>query len=108
MSDDEVHYMTFTKHQKKPRWHSEAVRLEGNFTAEEHYATINEMVVIDESFFRNLRGKLRATLSEFEMPTPEVNRLDDNDEMANVLRDTYRLLTAQFGLHMVTVVEDGG
>ena len=108
VSDNEVHYMTFTRDQKEPWWHSEAVRLEGNFTAEEHYGTIRETVTIDENFFRDLRVKLRAAQSESNLRATEVPNLDDNDDIANVLRDTYRLLTAQYGLKMVTLIEDGG
>ena len=108
VSDNDVHYMTFTRDQKEPWWHSEAVRLEGSFAAEDHYATIREMVTIDENFFRNLRGNLRAALNESEWRASLAPNLDDNDDIANVLRDTYRLLTAQYGLQMVTLTEDGG
>ena len=31
-----------------------------------------------------------------------------NDDLADVLRDTYRMLTAQYGLQMVILTEDGG
>ena len=108
VSDNKVHYMTFTRDQKEPLWHSEAVRLEGNFTADEHYETTRETVTIDENFFRDLRGRLRAAMNESDLRTPEVHNLDDNDDMADVLRDTYRLLTTQYGLQMVTLIEDGG
>ena len=106
VTDNKTHYMTFTKEQTAPLWHSEAVRLDGKFTAEAHYETTGETVIIDEDFFRDLRGKLLAALDESELRTPEVRNLDDNDDLANVLRDTYRLLTAQFGLQMVTLLAD--
>ena len=107
VSDNDVHYMTFTRGQEEPWWHSEAARLEGNFTAEDHYDTIREMVTIDENLFRSLRGKLRAALNESEWRASLVPNRDDDDDIANVLRDTYRLLTAQYGLQMVTLTEDG-
>ena len=107
VSDNDVHYMTFTNDQKEPWWHSEAVRLEGRFAVEDHYETIREMLTIDEDFFRDLRGNLRASLNESERRTSLVPNRDDDDEIANVLRDTYRLLTAQYGLQMVTLTEDG-
>ena len=100
--------MTFTRDQKEPWWHSEAVRQEGTFTAEEHYERIREAVTIDENFFRALRAKLRAALNESELRTTEANALYDNDDLADVLRDTYRMLTAQYGLQMVILTEDGG
>ena len=106
VTDNQTHYMTFTKEQTAPLWHSEAVRLEGEFTAEANYETTGETVIIDEDFFRDLRGKLLAALDESELRAPEVRDIDDNDDLANVLRDTYRLLTAQFGLQMVILLAD--
>ena len=106
VSDNDIHYMTFTNDQKEPWWHSEAVRLEGSFTAEDHYATIREMVTIDENFFRDLRGNLRAALNESEWRASLAPNLDNNDDIAHVLRDISRLLTAQYGLQMVTLTED--
>ena len=108
VSDSDVHYMTFTRNQREPWWHSEAVRLEGNFTAEEHYERISEMVTMDEKFFRGLRIKLRAALNETEERAPRGLDVDDNSEIATVLRDINRLLTTQYGLQMVTLIEDGG
>ena len=98
VSDNEVHYMTFTRDQKETWWHSEAVRLEGAFTAEDHYETIRETVTIDENFFRALREKLRAAQNEFDLRATETNNLYGDDDIADVLRDTYRLLTAQYEL----------
>lgn len=107
VSDNDVHYMTFTRDQKEPWWHSEAVRLEGRFTAEDHYETIRAMVTIDDNFFRDLRGKLRAALNESEWRASLVANRDEDDDIANVLRDTHRLLTVQYGLQMVTLTGDG-
>lgn len=107
MSDNHVHYMTFTRGQIKPRWHSEAVELEGAFTAGEHYDTIRETVTIDENFFRELRSKLRAGLGRTQHQTLETLNLDFNEGMADVLRDTHRMLTAQYGLQMVILMEAG-
>ena len=84
------------------------MRLEGNFTAEEHYERISEMVTMDEKFFRGLRIKLRAALNETEERAPRGLDVDDNSEIATVLRDINRLLTTQYGLQMVTLIEDGG
>ena len=97
--------MTFTRRQTQPLWHSEAVRLDGNFTAEEHYETIREMVTIDANFFRELRRKLRASLNASVWRATEALDLDDNDDIASVLRETYQLLTAQYGLQMVTLTD---
>ena len=108
VSDNDAHYMTFTRSQTVPLWHSEAVRLEGNFTAEEHYGRIREVVTMDEDFFRALRINLRAALNEVEGRTPRALDVDDNDEIASVLKDIHQLLTTQFGLQMVTLIEDGG
>ena len=107
VSDNGVHYMSFNRDQKEPWWHSEAVRLEGRFTAEDHYETIRAMVTIDDNFFRDLRGKLRAALNESEWRASLVPNRDDDDDIANVLRDTHRLLTVQYGLQMVTLTGDG-
>ena len=52
VSDGEPHYLTFTRNQNEPVWHSEAVRLQGKFSAEDHYETISETLLIDEDFFR--------------------------------------------------------
>ena len=106
--DRNVHYLTFTKDQKNPSWHSEATILEGKFTAEDHYATIREMVTIDEAFFRELRNNLRASLYGSDLRAPEALNLNDDDSIASVLRETYQLLTTQYGLQMVTLMEDGG
>ena len=108
VSDNDVHYMTFTRDQKEPWWHSTAVRLEGAFTAEEHYETIRETVTIDENFFRDLRGKLRAALNGSDLRSPELHSPDDSADIANVLRDTYRLLTTYYGLRMVTLIDNDG
>ena len=105
VSDNEVHYITFTSAlNDAPLWHSEATRLEGDFTAEEHYKTIDEVVI--ENYFLELRAKLLAASNESRLINPERNNLDD--DIASVLRDVYRLLTAQFGLQMVTLVENKG
>ena len=107
VSDNEVHYITFTSAlNDAPLWHSEAMILEGIVTAEEHYKTIDEVVIIDEDYFLELRAKLLATSNEPRLISPEKNDLDD--DIASVLRDVYRLLTAQFGLQMVTLVENKG
>ncbi len=107
VSDNEVHYMTFTKDQEEPWWHSESVRLEGRFAAEEHYETIRETVTIDEDFFRDLRSKLRVALYEPQTRALEFGSVDYDDDIEDVLRDIDRLLTVQFGLRMVMLVEDG-
>lgn len=54
----------------------------------------------------NLRDNLRAALNESGRRASLA--VDENDDMANVMRDTYRLLAAQYGLQMVTLTEDGG
>lgn len=108
-TDNRIHYMTFTRTQAQPLWHSEALRLEGRFTAEEHYEAIKERVTIDEDYFRGLRSKLLVALDESGIMGDEHrNANDDNDDIASVLRHTYRLLTAQFGLQMVTLIEKSG
>ena len=107
VTDDDVHFMTFTRNQKKPWWHSEVVELKGDFTAEEHYGRIRETVTIDENFFKNLRGKLRAAVNDFEWQRQRVSSADDNEEIASVLRETHELLTTQFGLQMITLTEEG-
>lgn len=107
VSDNDVHYMTFTRGQSDPWWHSEAVELEGAFTAEEHYGTTQETVTIDENFFRGLRSKLRAGLGGSPLRATETLDLGYNDDIADMLRDTHRLLTAQYGLHMVILMEAG-
>ncbi len=106
--DTEVHYLTFTRDQMEPLWHSEATRLEGKFTAEDHYATVREMVTIDEAFFRELRSKLRASLYGFDLLAPEAGNLNENDGIVSVLRETHQLLTTHYGLQMVTLVEGSG
>ena len=101
--DGKPHYLTFTKNRFKPKWHSEAHDLEGTFTAEEHYEMIHERATIDEQYFRRLRANLRDALNE---PATGVHGdLIDNDELVDVLRDTHRLLTTRFGLHMVTLTD---
>lgn len=104
--NNSTHYMTFTKDQRIPWWHSEQQRLEGRFTAEEHYEIITERVAIDNDYFRDLRARLNATLTR---PTL-VNRNDQDlgQEMIDVLTDTHRLLTTRFGLRMVILVEPSG
>ena len=108
VSDGEPHYLTFTRNQNEPVWHSEAVRLQGKFSAEDHYETISETLLIDEDFFRGLRYKLINALNATENARPQEINTIGNDDILTVLRDTYRLLTAQFGLRMVTLVETNG
>ncbi len=104
--DNEVHYMTFTRSDATPSWHSEPFRLEGKFTAEEHYAAMGEAETIDEEFFRNLRLKLLVASREVSMTSSGM--LDLDNDIASILRDTHRLLTTRFGLRMVILTEDGG
>jgi hypothetical protein len=63
VSDNDVHYMTFTKANGPTLWHSDPIWLEGPFTAEEHYVAIRETTLIDEDYFRQLRAKLLAALN---------------------------------------------
>lgn len=66
--DDDPHCITFSRTRINGiwnvRWHSEPKRIEGKFSAEEHYDTTNEMITIDENYFRGLRNKLLAALNE--------------------------------------------
>ena len=106
VTDNHTHYLTFAKDQTIPWWHSEEQRLEGSFTAEEHYEKVNERMPIDNDYFRDLRAKLVAALTG-----PTLVERDDRDlgqDMATVLTDTHRLLTTQFGLRMVILVEQPG
>ena len=98
-TDNDVHYLTFDESQTLPFWHSDALRLEGRFTADEHYETIQERVTIDEDYFRVLRSRLVEALGGSSVKSAD-------DEIANVLKDTYRLLTTEYGLRMVTLIED--
>ena len=98
--------MTFSRADNTPLWHSEAVRLEGEFSAAEHYASIGDSQTIDEEFYRGLRLKLLAASSVVSMTNFGMLSLDD--DIASVLRDTYRLLTTRFGLRMVILTESGG
>lgn len=104
--DNDVHYMTFTRTDATPVWHSESVRLEGKFTAEEHYAAMGEAETIDEEFFRNLRLKLLVASREISMT--DYGALNLDDDIASILRDTHRLLTTRFGLRMVMLTENLG
>ena len=105
-NDNDTHYMTFTETQIVPDWHSEPERLEGQFAATEHYEMVNERIIIDDDFFRQLRANLFAALQG----TETLNRGDQGSgqSMADVLRDTHSLLTTQFGLRMVILVEPAG
>ncbi len=67
VTDNDVHHLTFTEHCVSPSWHSEPLPLEGKFTAEEHYATTQEMVDIDESYFYQLRDKLIIALEASQL-----------------------------------------
>ena len=100
--DDDPHCITFSRTRIngiwKVRWHSEPKRIEGKFSAEEHYDTTNEMITIDEDYFRGLRNKLLATPNESgTFPQSQVT----SDDIASVLEDVHRLLTTEYGLHMV-------
>ena len=104
INGDDAHCITFSSNQIL-WWHSEPERIEGKLSAEEHYDTINEMITIDEDYFRGLRSKLLAALSE--SGTIPQNQ-GANDDMASVLEDVHRLLTTQFGLNMVTLTRQNG
>ena len=108
ISDHSAHYMTFTKDDGQLWWHSEAIQLEGHFLAEEHSSSTRELVTIDEAFYRDLRSKLRAGLNDLEQRDPEVPYIDHTDGIASLLTEVYRLLTTQYGLQMIILVEDGG
>ncbi|MYC35473.1 MAG: hypothetical protein F4X66_00930 [Chloroflexi bacterium] len=103
---DERHYLTFTSEERVAQWQSEPIRLEGKFSAEDHYATVNERRTIDEEFFRELRQNLIRRLRESRGPV--FQEPDQVDEIETVLNETHRLLTTQFGLQMVVLVEGGG
>ena len=102
--DSDPHYLTFDTSRNQPHWHSEARRLEGQFTAEEHYESISRKSVIDEDYFRQLRVNL-IEAHRGSGATSKTSAASD-DEITAVLKDTYRLLTAVFGLRMVTLIEN--
>lgn len=101
--NNSTHYMTFTKDQGIPWWHSEQRRLEGRFTAEEHYEMVTERITIDNDYFRDLRTKLINALTPPTLLSRGGQDLDQ--DILSVLTDTHRLLTTQFGLRMVILVE---
>ena len=105
VTDNDVHHLTFTEYCVSPSWHSEPFVLKGEFTAEKHYATIQEMVDIDESYFYQLRDKLIIALEASQLKVQQSSNL--SDEIVDVLNDTYGLLTSRFGLQMVTLVREG-
>ena len=78
--------------------------MEGQFTAEEHFESISQKSLIDEGYFR----RLRANLIEAHGRSAETRETSSatNDDFVAVLKDTYRLLTAVFGLRMVTLIEN--
>ncbi|MCY4624605.1 MAG: hypothetical protein OXC99_06375 [Chloroflexi bacterium] len=106
--DSDVHYLTFTRSQTIPLWHSEIVKLEGSFTSDEHYERTRNRVTIDEDFFRTLHSRLQASLQENQRQLPSGRNASDSDDFASVLRDTYRLLTTQYGLQLVILREERG
>ena len=106
IDDKDRHYLTFTSVQRTALWQSDPIRLEGNFAAEDHYATVNERRTIDEQFFRDLRQNVVRRLRGSWLP--DLREPDQGDDIATVLGDTPRLLTTQLGLHMVILVEGGG
>ena len=104
VSGYDPHYLTFDTSRNSPLWHSEARKLEGQFTAEEHFESISQKSLIDEGYFR----RLRANLIEAHGRSAETRETSSatNDDFVAVLKDTYRLLTAVFGLRMVTLIEN--
>ena len=64
------------------------------------------MSLIDNDYFRQLRDKLLAALRGSSLVPPVQANL--NDDMATVLRDAHQLLTASFGLQMVTLITANG
>ncbi len=102
--DYDPHYLTFDTSGNPPLWHSEARTLEGRFTAEEHYESITQRILIDESYFRRLRANLIEAHGR-SAATRETSSTT-NDDFVVVLKDTYRLLTVVFGLRMVTLIEN--
>lgn len=104
VSDYDPHFLTFDTSGNPPIWHSEAQMLEGQFTAEEHDGSIIQRILIDEVYFRQLRANLIDARGK-SGATRETSSATDDDFVA-VLKDTYRLLTAVFGLRMVTLIEN--
>ncbi len=102
--DLDPHYLTFDTSRNPPIWHSEARSLEGQFTAEEHFESISQRFLIDEGYFRRLRANLIDAHGS-SGATRETSSATDHDIVV-VLKDTYRLLTAVFGLRMVTLIEN--
>lgn len=102
--DSDPHYLTFDASRNQPHWHSEGRRLEGQFTAEQHYESISRKSVIDEDYFRQLRASLIDAHRGYG--ATRGTSAETDDEVVAVLKDTYRLLTAVFGLRMVTLIED--
>ena len=97
INGDDAHCITFSSTQIL-WWHSEPERIEGKFSAQEHYETTSEMITIDEDYFRGLRSKLLVALTESgAFPQSQ----ETSDDMASVLEDVHRLLTTEYGLRMV-------
>ena len=100
ISGNDKHCITFNNDQLL-WWHSEPQSIEGGLSAEEHYETTDQMITIDEDFFRDLRNKLLAALNE-SGTFPQNQGI--SDDIATVVEDVYRLLTTEYGLHMVILM----
>ena len=99
---DDPHCITFSRTRINGNWnawwHSEPKRLECKLSAEDHYDTTNEMITIDENYYRELRSKLLAALNE---SGTFFQSQETGDDIASVLDDVHRLLTTEYGLRMV-------